>query len=65
MFAGRKRSVDLLKRSYDNLTDEQKRSLLSAAKNVADAIGIDVNAISPYVEKAIEIATPIIETVIG
>ena len=64
-FAGQKRSADSLKRSYDNLTNEKKRTLSSAVQNAADAVGIDVNVLSPYVEKAIEIATPIIETLIG
>ena len=64
-FAGRKRSAELLKRSYDKLTNEQKRTLSSVVQNVADAVGIDVDVLSPYIEKAIDIATPIIETLIG
>ena len=34
-------------------------------QNAADALGIDVDVLSPSVEKAIEIATPLIETLLG
>ena len=64
-YAGNKRSVDELKRSYNSLTNEQKRSFWGVVRNGADAIGFGMDAALPYVEKAIDIVTPIVETVIG